>query len=67
MEANVGSVDRGVRVVIGLALLSLLFVLNGDARWLGLIGVVPLATAAFRVCPLYRLVGLSTGPLAAKK
>jgi hypothetical protein len=36
MEANVGSVDRGVRVVIGLALLGLLFVLNGDARWLGL-------------------------------
>ena len=50
MEANVGSVDRVVRVVIGLALLSLLFVLNGDARWLGLIGVVPLVTAAFRSC-----------------
>jgi hypothetical protein len=29
MEANVGGLDRGVRVVIGLALLSLLFVLNG--------------------------------------
>lgn len=67
MEANVGSVDRGVRVVVGLALLSLLFVLNGDARWLGLIGVVPLATAVFRFCPLYRLVGLSTCPLVPKK
>ena len=67
MEANVGSVDRVVRVVVGLALLSLLFVLNGNARWMGLIAVVPLATAAFRVCPLYRLVGLSTCPLAAKK
>ena len=39
----------------------------GDARWLGLIGVVPLTTAAFRFCPLYRLVGLSTCPLVAKK
>ena len=58
MEANVGSLDRGVRVVIGLALLSLLFVLHGDARWFGLIGVVPVATAAFRFCPLYRVVGL---------
>jgi Inner membrane protein YgaP-like, transmembrane domain len=67
MEANVGSVDRVVRVLIGLTLLSLLFVLHGDARWLGLIGVVPLATAAFRFCPLYRLVGLSTCPLAAKR
>ena len=67
MEANVGSVDRIVRVVVGLALLSLLFILNGNARWLGLIGVVPFATAAFRFCPLYRLVGLNTCPLAAKK
>jgi len=67
MEANVGGLDRGVRVAIGLALLSLLFVLNGDARWLGLIGIVPLITAAFRFCPLYRLVGLSTCPLAEKK
>jgi hypothetical protein len=67
MEANVGVVDRGVRVVIGLALLSLLFLLHGDARWLGLIGVVPLTTAAFRFCPLYRLAGLSTCPLTAKK
>jgi hypothetical protein len=57
----------GLRIVVGLALLSLLFVLNGDARWLGLVGVVPVATAAFRFCPLYRLVGLSTCPLAAKR
>ncbi|MGA8704835.1 MAG: DUF2892 domain-containing protein [Candidatus Sulfotelmatobacter sp.] len=57
----------GLRIVVGLALLSLLFVLNGDARWLDLVGVVPVATAAFRFCPLYRLVGLSTCPLAAKR
>lgn len=67
MEANVGSTDRIVRVVVGLALLSLLFVLSGSVRWWGLIGVVPLATAALRFCPLYRLVGLSTCPLAAKR
>jgi hypothetical protein len=67
MEANVGGVDRVLRVVIGLALLSLLFVLNGNGRWWGLVGVVPLATSAFRFCPLYRLVGLSTCPLASKK
>ena len=67
MEANIGSVDLVVRVVVGLVLLSLLFALNGNARWFGLIGVVPLATATFRFCTLYRLVGLSTCPLAAKK
>jgi len=67
MKANVGSVDRIIRVVLGLALLSLLFVLDGNTRWLGLIGLVPLVTAAFGFCPLYQVVGLSTCPLAAKK
>ncbi len=67
METNVGTVDRLARVLVGLALLSLVFVLNGNIRWLGLIGVVPLATAAFRFCPLYRLVGLSTSLLGAKE
>lgn len=47
METNVGGVDRVARVV-GLALFSLLFVLNGNACWWGLRGVVPLATSAFR-------------------
>lgn len=60
MHANVGSADRVVLVVVGLALLSLLFVLNGNVRWWGLIGLVPLATSAFRFCPLYRVVGLSS-------
>jgi len=67
MAQNVGGLDRGIRVVVGLGLLSLLFVLDGNARWLGLIGIVPLATALFSVCPLYSLVGLSTCPLAVKK
>ncbi len=67
MKTNVGNADRIVRLVLGLGLLSLLFVLDGNARWWGLIGVVPLVTAAFGFCPLYRVVGLSTCPLAAKK
>ncbi len=60
MKHNVGSLDKVVRVLIGLVLLSLLFVLDGSARWLGLIGIVPLATAAMGVCPLYSILGLST-------
>jgi hypothetical protein len=67
MATNVGNWDRVVRVVLGIGLLSLLFVLNGTVRWLGLIGVVPLVTGLFGFCPLYRLVGLSTCPLTAKK
>ena len=60
MEANVGGVDRGVRIVAGLVLLSLVFVLEGNARWWGLIGVVPLATGLLRWCPAYLPFGIRT-------
>lgn len=67
MTRNVGTVDRVARVIIGLAILSLLFVLEGNLRWLGLIGLVPLLTALTGNCPLYSIIGLSTCPLAARK
>lgn len=63
MVSNVGGIDRIVRIVVGIALLSLLFLLQSDARWWGLVGLVPLATGLFRNCPLYRLFGFSTCPL----
>jgi len=62
MTPNVGSTDRAIRIVLGLALLSLLVALEGNARWLGLIGLVPIVTAFVRWCPAYRLFGLSTCP-----
>lgn len=58
MGTNVGGIDRVLRVVAGLVLLSLIFV--GPKSWWGLVGLVPLATAAIGFCPLYPLVGLST-------
>ena len=53
MEANVGGIDRAVRIVLGLALLSLILVLEGNARWWGLVGLVPLATGLIGWCPAY--------------
>ena len=58
MTANVGTIDRVLRVIIGLALLSLIFV--GPKTLWGLIGVIPLLTALVRVCPLYTLLGIRT-------
>ena len=52
MNPNVGSADRLIRIVVGIALISLFFVLEGNARWLGLIGVVLIATALISFCPL---------------
>ena len=67
MGANVGNIDRGLRVVLGIALLSLLFVLDGNARYIGLVGIVPLATALFRFCPLYTVLGIRTCPMPSGK
>jgi hypothetical protein len=60
MTPNVGTADRVLRILVGLGLLSLLVVLDGNARWFGLIGLVPLLTAGIRFCPLYTLLGVRT-------
>ena len=58
MKRNEGTLDRVVRVALGVALLALVFV--GPQTWLGLVGVVPLVTGLVGYCPLYRVLGLST-------
>ena len=60
MTCNVGTADRIVRALVGLGLLSLVVVLDGNVRWIGLIGLVPLLTAAVRICPLYTVLGIHT-------
>ncbi|MFP4661756.1 MAG: DUF2892 domain-containing protein [Halanaerobiales bacterium] len=57
---NVGKLDRIIRIILGIALLSLVFILEGDARYLGLLGAVPLFTGLANYCPLYKLLGIST-------
>jgi hypothetical protein len=58
MKHNEGTLDRTIRIVLGLALLALVFV--GPHSWIGLVGVVPLATGLAGFCPLYRLLGIRT-------
>ena len=58
MTANAGTLDRAVRVVIGLALLSLTVV--GPRTLWGLVGLVPLGTGLLGVCPVYSILGIST-------
>lgn len=60
MKANVGTADRVIRIVIGLILLSLLFILDGSIKYIGLIGIVPLLTAFIKFCPLYTLFKINT-------
>ena len=62
MGANVGGIDRVLRIIVGLALigwaLNLFPGIEGSA-W-GWIGVVPLLTALIGFCPLYRIIGVNT-------
>lgn len=60
MEANVGTFDRIARIVVGLLFLSLVVLLKDNARWIGLIGTVPLLTGLVRWCPLYSLFSVKT-------
>ena len=58
MNVNVGSIDRVVRIVAGLALIGLA-VAGTIGPW-GYIGVLPLLTGFMRVCPAYSLLGINT-------
>jgi hypothetical protein len=60
MQANVGSLDRALRIIAGLAILSLIVILEGPSRWFGLVGLVPLATGIMRWCPAYSIFGIKT-------
>jgi hypothetical protein len=59
--ANEGTVDRVLRIVVGLGILSLTVV--GPKTLWGLVGLVPLLTGLVGYCPAYALVGLSTCPM----
>jgi Protein of unknown function (DUF2892) len=59
MARNVGTIDRGLRAVVGLVLLG--------GHWWGWIGIAPLVTACAGFCPAYKLIGLNTCPIAPKQ
>jgi hypothetical protein len=67
MNTNVGTFDRVARIVVGIVLIAFALGVGFPKtgwNWVGWIGVVPILTAVFGVCPLYSLLGISTGPLA---
>lgn len=58
---NEGTIDRVLRVVVGLAVLSLVFV-GPETAW-GWAGLVPLVTGLAGFCPLYSILGINTCPM----
>lgn len=61
MTKNEGTIDRSLRIIAGLVLLSLVFV-GPQSLW-GLVGIVPLATGLLGNCPLYSILGINTCPV----
>lgn len=64
MQANAGKLDRILRVIVGLVLLSLT-VIGSQSMW-GLVGLVPLLTGLMGFCPLYTVLGIKTCPVSSK-
>lgn len=63
MLRNVGTIDRSLRVVVGLVLIAYAIPLGFTKtgwNWVGWIGIVPLLTALLGNCPAYTLLGIST-------
>ena len=60
MKANVGGIDKILRIVVGIALIA--WALMGGPVW-AWIGILPLVTGTLGWCPAYPLIGLNTCPL----
>jgi len=61
LPVNEHNIERAVRVLLGIGLLSLVFI--GPKTLWGLIGILPLATGLIGSCPLYTVLGISTCPM----
>ena len=60
MQQNVGNIEKVARAVLGLGLLSLIFLLEGNIRWVGLAGIILIVTAAIGWCPISSVLGINT-------
>ena len=67
-QIHEGKIDRGLRVIVGLALLVWFFVDQGSGalHYAKLIGLVPLATGLLGSCPIYSILGVSTCPVKSR-
>ena len=58
MTRNVGTIDRAIRIVIGIALIAA--AATGTIGLWGYVGIVPLATGLIGWCPPYAIFGINT-------
>ena len=63
MKKNVGTIDRSIRIIAGIALLGL----AATGKMWGLVGIVPLLTGLLGWCPPYQMLGISTNSSCCTK
>jgi hypothetical protein len=66
MVRNVGTLDRAIRLGIGILALGLFGALEPPLKYLTLLGLIPLGTGLTGNCPLYTFLGISTCPRPPK-
>lgn len=57
---NVGQTDKVIRIILGIVLLSVFFFVEGNAKYFGVLGIIPLYTGITGKCALYKLFGINT-------
>lgn len=60
MTHNIGTTEKVIRIILGVALLSLIYILSGPMRWVGLVGAVLIVTALISWCPISAVLGINT-------
>ncbi|WBE25819.1 YgaP family membrane protein [Denitrificimonas caeni] len=58
MKSNMGSIDRALRIIVGLVLVGL--ALTSTVGWWGWLGIIPIVTGVLGNCPLYSVIGVNT-------
>lgn len=60
MKGNMGLIDRIARITVGYLVVSMFFLIESDARWFALLGLIPVLTGLAGTCPVYRPFGIDT-------
>lgn len=60
MKQNIGTVDKVIRLILGIVLMSLYFLLDGGLKYISILGIILILTAFINYCPLYTLFGINT-------
>jgi hypothetical protein len=58
MQQNIGPIERSLRVALGIGLLAMTYLVETKMRWFGLVGIIPLLTGTFGLCPTYLALGI---------